>query len=587
MPVGLDPGFGKMQTSPLTAVSLPRALSLSRSSLVHFAGSWQTAAVVAVWLAAVCWTSVFVARHGHNLPAYDEWAFVQISYASFAEQFQWLGARHMEHRFPLARGIFLASLQLTGHDFRTGMWMTVGLLAGTSAFLILAARNLRGRTALADCAFPLLFLHSGHTENLLMGYQIAFTVTVFALAGFALVVARSTSVSAGRSALGGAVCTFIVANGGWLGLIFVPWLGMWTALQAWRASGDRMRRWSSVVVVAGIAAYVIWSAWKLLEVMHDGTSRAEAAGLAARIRAIAEVTGIGLGPGIGVYFDLSTIGWAIIAIQIITVVSLAVVIVKQPEERTIALGLITLMLGVWLFALGIGYSRGSGLASRYTTFTALGIVVPYLMIARYVPWSEWPAAVIAITAAVFIVPQNAKHAKYQGMVLDERYHSIMADIRTGMPMDVLADRHVDFWLRTREGWLKLWGEKFSLLRDVPAPVERWTMTRAKFVRDGEHTEKHSTWNRYRVDLGSEKPVSIIRVKFKPLDQVTWEPIMFEWIDPHSGEKKRSTVRPWVRPIDQDTVFWIDGPISGGELLMGRKDCRFDIQSVEYAPRMGQ
>lgn len=576
-----------MQTTPRAATLVRQFLRQDGQGLRHLAASWQTAAVLCVWLAALVWTAVFVARHGHNLPAYDEWAFVSISYSSLEDQFKWLGARHMEHRFPLARYVFLAQLGLTGHDFRAGMWLTVGLLAGTAGLLTLAARRLRGHTALADCAFPLLFLHAGHTENLLMGYQIAFTITVFALAGFALVVARSKDAPPGRSAAWGAACLFVVANGGWLGLIFTPWMGMWTAWHAWKASGDRGRRWGSSAVVLAVAVYAGWSSWVLLEVMKDGTARAEAAGLAARIRAIAEVTGIGLGPGIGVFFSLPTIGWVLVGVQILTVVALAVIGVRRPEERAVAFGLVAIMLGVWLFALGIGYSRGSGYASRYTTFTALGVVVPFLLLARYVPWAEWPAAVLAITTAVFVVPQNAKHAKYQGAVLDERHQSIVADIRTGMPMDVLADRHVDFWLRTREGWLQLWEEKFPLLKDVPAPVEKRKMTRASFVRDGEHTEKHSTWQRYRVDLGGEKQVSIVRVKFKPLDQVTWEPIMFEWADAATGEKKRSTVRPWVRPIDQDTVFWIDGPISGGELMMGRKDCRFDIQSIEYAPRSGR
>ena len=145
------------------------------------ARTWAAGGVWGLWSIAVIWTAVFIARHGHNLPANDEWAFVSITYASWADKFEWLGERHMEHRFPLARAVFLGLLEATGHDYRAGMWMTLGLFAATAATLILAARRLRGHTSLADAAFPFLFLHVGHTENLLMGYQIVFTITVLAL----------------------------------------------------------------------------------------------------------------------------------------------------------------------------------------------------------------------------------------------------------------------------------------------------------------------------------------------------------------------------------------------------------------------
>jgi hypothetical protein len=29
------------------------------------------------------------------------------------------------------------------------------------------------------------------------------------------------------------------------------------------------------------------------------------------------------------------------------------------------------------------------------------------------------------------------------------------------------------------------------------------------------------------------------------------------------------------------MFWVDGPITWGELIMGREGCRFDVKAVEY------
>lgn len=537
-----------------------------------------------LWAVGLVWTAVFVARHGHNLPAYDEWAFVKISYASRAEQVEWLGERHMEHRFPLARIIFLGLLDVSGHDFRPGMWVSFGLLAATAATLILAARCVRGHTALADAMFPVLFLHAGQTENLLMGYQIAFTISVFALGLFALVAVRSGEIPPGRAAAWGAVCLVTLALGGWMGLVFVPSVGAWVAWQVWRTPGDRMRRFAVGTVVIGVAGYLAWSGWKLCE-PQAGTGQAEALGLGKRIRAIAEVTGIGLGPGISYFMGVRAAGWVLLGLQAVIAYFLARLGWRQREERAIAWGLLALLFGVWTFALGIGYSRGSGLASRYTSFAALGVAIPFLVLARYAPRATLPAGLIAILSAGFLFPCNFKHGAHEGVLLDERYRSIQSDIKSGMPIDVLARRHMDFWLGPQQGWRELWAHGFPLLRVVPGPEER-VMLPAAFQRDGERAEAlvafpNLPFARYRVELGGEKQVSVLRVKFHSHVQVPWEPMRFVWIDPATGQKRCSVVRPWTVPLNQHTMFWIDGPLNSGELLLGRTKCPIDVLSVEY------
>jgi len=538
-----------------------------------------------LWAVALAWTAVFVARHGHNLPAYDEWAFVKISYAPCAEQIHWLSERHMEHRFPLARIVFLGLLEATGHDFRAGMWMSLGLLAATTAILILAARGLRGHTSVADAAFPVLFLHAGHTENLLMGYQIAFTISVFALGLFTLVVVRSTEMAPGRASAWGAVCILTLALGGWLGLVFVPALGAWTAWQVWRTPSDRVRRLAVSAVVIGVAAYLAWSGWLLSE-RRAATERVEALGLTARIRAVAEVIGIGLGPGISYLMSVRTAGWILLGLQALAAVALTRIGLRRREDRSVAWGLLAVLLGVWVFALAIGYSRGNGLASRYTSFTALGAAIPFLVLARFAPRSVLSAGVLAVLGVAFLLPQNFKHAGYQGVLQDDRYRSVISDIGSAMPIDVLASRHVDFWIQSEEGWQELWARGFPLLRGVPGPCEQG-MRPAAFHRDGEQLQQlvafpSVPFARYQVDLGTEKQVSILRVKFHPHTQVPWEPMTFVWTEPLTGDKRRSIVRPWIRPRDQQTMFWIDGPLRSGELLLGRTKCPIEILSVEYA-----
>ena len=70
----------------------------------------------------------------------------------------------------------------------------------SAAALILAARRLRGRTELVDAAFPVLLRHAGHSENLLMGYQVVFTQTTALVAVLLAVIARSREADPARSA---------------------------------------------------------------------------------------------------------------------------------------------------------------------------------------------------------------------------------------------------------------------------------------------------------------------------------------------------------------------------------------------------
>src|SRR6478609_6195581 len=107
------------------------------SSFAISANTWTVRGVWGLWLIGFIWTAIFIARHGHNLPANDEWVFVPITYASWSEKIQWIGERHMEHRFPLARFIYLGLLEATDYDYRAGMWMTLGLLGASAAALIM------------------------------------------------------------------------------------------------------------------------------------------------------------------------------------------------------------------------------------------------------------------------------------------------------------------------------------------------------------------------------------------------------------------------------------------------------------------
>jgi len=549
------------------------------SSFAKPVSTWTARGVWAVWAVSFIWTAIFIARHGHNLPANDEWVFVPVTYSSWSEKIKWIGERHMEHRFPLARIVYLGLLEATEYDYRAGMWMTLGLLGTAAAALILTARHLRGRTSMADSAFAILFLNVGHAENLLMGYQIAFTITVLALSLFALLVAHSDTMAPGRVAAWGSVCLATIALGGWLGLVFVPSVGLWVAWQAWRGQPGAARRFTIGLTIA-VAAYLAWSAWMLLKLKAEAASPNDLA-LADRIRGTAEVIAIGLGSGAGAFHvSLQTIAWALMAIQAATACCLVWIGWRQREERAIAWGLLMLLMGVWIFALGIGITRGIGTPSRYSAFSALGVAVAFLTAARYLPRSTMLASLIAVVGGSLVFMANVKHGRAEAVLYDWRYSSVMADVQSGMPIDVLGRRHIDFWHGAPKGWRELWKHGFALLNGVPAPSGQKTTFPALCRPDGHQTERHTMFARHRVELGAELPISFVRVSFQARERIPWQPMKLMWIDPSSGAKRESVVRPWVSKGKQFTLFWIDGPLASGELIMGREACPVEILSVE-------
>lgn len=543
--------------------------------------SRQALLVWCLWAVLLAWLGSIVYHYGHNLPVCDEWNFVLDFYSSGKQRLAWLIEKHMEHRFPLGRVVFLGVLEATGFNFQAGMFLTVGLLGGASAALMLAARKLRGRTELSDLVFALLFLSHGHTENLFMGYQIVFTITVFCLALFVLAATYSQTFASAKILIGATALLIAISMGGWLGLVFVPPLGLWIAWQQWRTGeSGKLRRYAVFSGVALVAVYLAVSLYMLFAMRPESLLQSGPS-LSTRLSALVEVMGIGLGPGLGGRPELAAKGAAVIVIQVLAASALAAIGWRRPSERGVAWGLLAVLLGVWAFALSIAFSRGSGFASRYAAFTAFGVAIPFLTIARYAPGyvSSTLMTIVVIVGAVLFFPGNVKHARYQGQFMEQRYREVLVDIDAGMPIDVLALRHVDFWLRTNEAWRVLWEHHFPLIKNAPAP-QNGEAVPIHLARDGVARDQLGAFNRYRVELPETRKVAYIRVKFRPGSQVDWESMRFRWNDPVTGETHQSAVYLWVRPLDQSTAFWIDGPLSSGELLMGEEKCPIEILKVE-------
>ncbi len=135
--------------------------------------------------------------------------------------------KHYEHRYILGRLLYLPLHRLTGNWYPAGMVVNLLFLAGSAVVLIRTARKMRGSDHPADLWFAVLLLNAGHFENLLMSYQVVFTLTTILAVGLLAVMARSDRSDPARSGLWAGVLLLGVMSGGGIGLLFVPAVGMW------------------------------------------------------------------------------------------------------------------------------------------------------------------------------------------------------------------------------------------------------------------------------------------------------------------------------------------------------------------------
>jgi hypothetical protein len=170
----------------------------------------------ATWLVLTAGLVALVLRYGVNVPYLDEWPMT----AALAGQdplWPWAWAWHNEHLLPLPRLLFWALFQV-GQDLRLAMLVSVAVWSGLTRLLMSTARRLRGGPAFADAAFPLLLLHPGQAENVLMSYQIGFALSAL-LAGVQLVAILGGPASASRVATVGVTVTLLPLCGAH-GLLF-------------------------------------------------------------------------------------------------------------------------------------------------------------------------------------------------------------------------------------------------------------------------------------------------------------------------------------------------------------------------------
>ncbi|MBX9627235.1 MAG: hypothetical protein K2X82_25760, partial [Gemmataceae bacterium] len=207
------------------------------------------AAVWGTWAGLTAAAVAFVLRFGRNCPLLDEWGMLD-ALAGRRPLLAFLWEPHAEHRYPAPRLVY-ALLFHTFHDLRAAMLASAVGLSAAAALLVAAAGRARGRPAAVDIVFPLLLLHWGHWENLLMAYQVCFVAVAVLVAVLLLLAATDRWGWGGTLFAAGAAV--VLPGCGNLGLGYAPVAAVWLAFEAARGRRVGPRQGAVLVLAAGLA----------------------------------------------------------------------------------------------------------------------------------------------------------------------------------------------------------------------------------------------------------------------------------------------------------------------------------------------
>lgn len=406
---------------------------------------FTTCAVWAVWLAMLAGAIAYVALFGSRIPFQDDLSLVDVLALHPRDLLGYAWLQHNEHRIPLPRALQWAFYALTG-DVRSGCYVSIALLASASALMIAAARSLRGRTSLADVVFPLLFLHTGNAENLLMGFQIALmlpTALVCAIAAIGIV--RGNELSP-RAALACAAALVALPLCGGPGMLQAPPLACWLAVLAWnlvRRGDARSRRAGAVLAIGVVATALVGLAYVVG--LHVPASEARERAPLSMLDLSLRVLALALGPAAENAWPWS--GAFVVASAISAAVVASHAAARNEEQRWRAAAVLVTLATSAVLALGIGFGRAgdgpNGFANRY-----VGLPIP-LVCASFLAWISFgPRAVrplvqgvlaIAMSAAVVLV--NVESGAEYGRQRRDVSARIERDVAAGTSVRTLATRY--------------------------------------------------------------------------------------------------------------------------------------------------
>jgi hypothetical protein len=423
------------QTDPLTAAraELPSPPTASRWALLIPVVVWG------VWAAMVVALLAFVTVLGRNVPVQDDWDVLPWLSGEQPVELSWLWQHYHEHRIPLPKLIWLVLGRLTACDMRAGIYLEAAILVSLSAALMLVARRLRGRTALADAFFPVAVLHWGQHQTLLWNFELQFVCSTALAVTVLLTLVSVRGRPTARQGLVIGACLLGLPLCGANGLILVPPLALWltaAALSRWR-SGARRDGAILLGLVGSAAGLVVLSF-----VGEKGVgAHPPSPSLAATMETAAHFFVMAVGPRGVMTMPFSALAFLLLVVGCVLAL---VALRRRPEERWRVGGLLVYLGAFLVLGLAVGWGRagaGGVDAARGTRFVTLALpllcwcffvaVLAPAGLMRFVP-----PALCAVTLALLPlnVREGLQYGEQRAGVLDE----VRGDIRKGASPEALT-----------------------------------------------------------------------------------------------------------------------------------------------------
>jgi len=392
-----------------------------------------------IWAALTLGGVGYVAWFGRNCPYMDEWSFLAV-YEGEHEFLPWLWEPHFEHRYPLGRLVYIGLFRVTG-DLRAGMVLSVLCLSGAAALLTAAAGRIRGRCSLADVFFPLALLHPGHRENVLMSYQVCFTLPVLIAAGLAYLTIRPPEVWGRRRAAAAGLLTALLPGFGLGGLVLTVGVAAPLAVLALLLV-RRGARGPAVVLAAGLAVAV--SGVVVVLATYPGT---DPPGIRRSVGALwgftTRISAMGFGPAAEWLWPPATIAvWVVLGRGLSDLCRAGLT-----GEAAGAVAALAVPVGGGLLAAALVWGRGwagadGALASRYAALMLPLTSAAFLVAVRFggPRLRAWGPGSLAVLAAV-AWPINVAGGVEQAGRVARQTDAIEADLAAGPPPRLIAERY--------------------------------------------------------------------------------------------------------------------------------------------------
>ncbi len=424
--------------------------------------AWVIPAFVwGVWGLATVGVFGFVGTAGRDVPYEDDFEMIGVCTGAPLSP-AWLWEFWNEHRIPVPKLALYSLGKLTHCDFRAGMYFNALALAILSGALIVVAAKLRGRTSLADVAFPLALLHWGHAWVLLWSFEIQFVLsTIFGSVILLLMISRRHALGLGATLGVGAMLLLLPLTGA-NGVALVPALALWlgyTGIVQWRSGEPAGKAIGLAAVALAVAGFLLVGFYFL------GFDKARLRpgvevfpGYLAAGMTTVQVLCMSFGPGVRTIWPVS--GVLVVGVLLLGTGLLVRTWWRQPQEHFRAVGLFFFLGAIVSLGLGVGWGRsvanwynpqpgGGGFSEPYAVFMAPLVsglfLAGVLSGSRLGSWLQWALALVLVV----MFPLNQRN----GVDTADYFHSMMdpflEDLTGGTPPYLLADRHAPYLLPYR------------------------------------------------------------------------------------------------------------------------------------------